>query len=466
MIRNGSPPRRGRRGGDDLDIATEVAEMVEALITGIFALAGWLLRQPALVVPGVVIGGTWWLYGWRAVAVAGGVLVAAGVVWWLAAPGSFARYGWGPLRAAVLRMVLYGPRWPRWARGHHLILFPDETNVPVIPHLRRIVCTRDWDEMRIRMLPGQTPEDYERAAEGLAAARRVARCAVREVRPGIVSVGFQRRDSLRKPVPLPAIPDVPGDQIDLASVPIGQTEFGGQFRLPLLGTHVLGAGETGAGKGSLLWGPIRQVAPAIRDGQVRISMIDPKGGMEAEWGKPLFYRYARDTPEDILELLRHYVDDMGRRKTELRGRVRKVVPSREHPLELLIVDELAAITRYMGDRKMQIEAERLLGLVLTQGRALAHAALAFVQEPTKEAVPMRSLFPHRVGLRLDTPWQTNMILGDGAWLRGAWCDRIPRSTPGVGYIVAEGVREPLRVRGAFTPDDEIQRVAETYALAA
>ena len=50
------------------------------------------------------------------------------------------------------------------------------------------------------------------------------------------------------------------------------------------------AGSTGAGKNSAMWCPLVSIAPAIRDGLVRVSGIDPKG-MELAYGRRIFHRY-------------------------------------------------------------------------------------------------------------------------------------------------------------------------------
>ncbi|MCA1229455.1 hypothetical protein [Saccharopolyspora sp. 6M] len=184
--------------------------------------------------------------------------------------------------------------------------------------------------------------------------------------------------------------------------------------------------------------------------------------MEAEQGSSLYTRYAREEPGEIVDLLTAVVDAMSDRKSALRGRVRTVDPTAEIPLELLIVDELAAVTKYLGDKRAQQEAERLLGILLTQGRALGFVSWAFAQEPTKEIVPMRSLFPYRIALRLDSSSQVNMTLGESAWELGARAETIPRALPGVAYVTEDGVREPSRVRAGYTPDAEIRRVAEVY----
>ncbi len=55
-----------------------------------------------------------------------------------------------------------------------------------------------------------------------------------------------------------------------------------------------------------------------------------------------------------------------------------------------------------------------------------------------------------------------MALGDGAYDAGAYCDAIPRSLPGIAYVLIEGHAEPVRVRAAYVTDDEIQQMARDY----
>ena len=55
-----------------------------------------------------------------------------------------------------------------------------------------------------------------------------------------------------------------------------------------------------------------------------------------------------------------------------------------------------------------------------------------------------------------------MVLGDGARDRGAVCDRIDENQPGVGYVVLDGVREPVRVRSAHVTDDDVRAMAAAY----
>jgi S-DNA-T family DNA segregation ATPase FtsK/SpoIIIE len=84
-----------------------------------------------------------------------------------------------------------------------------------------------------------------------------------------------------------------------------------------------------------------------------------------------------------------------------------------------------------------------------------------VQEPTKDTVPVRELFPRRICLRVAAKTHVAMVLGEHAYDRGAWANRIGESEAGVGYLFGEGVREPLRVRAGWVPDDVIKQL-ETF----
>jgi S-DNA-T family DNA segregation ATPase FtsK/SpoIIIE len=272
-----------------------------------------------------------------------------------------------------------------------------------------------------------------------------------------VSIDYQHRDRLRDVVPCRDLGDlaaVKGEEVDLRRVWSGRTEYGTDWYQPLAGGHTLCAGATGAGKNSVGWAPIVSIAPAIRDGLVRVSGIDPKG-MELAYGRRVFSRYAV-TSRDALALLDDLVEGMEARKREFAGRVRTVPITREHPLELIEFDEIAALIRYVGDRKTREQIIDRVAVLTTQGRALGYTVRGYVQEPTKETVPVRELFPRRICLRVASKSHVAMVLGDQAYDRGAWANRIGESEAGVGYLFGEGVREPLRIRAGWVPDQTIK----------
>ncbi|WP_212804665.1 hypothetical protein [Actinocatenispora sera] len=68
---------------------------------------------------------------------------------------------------------------------------------------------------------------------------------------------------------------------------------------------------------------LRYLAPAIRAGLVKVTGIDPKGGMELSIGRPLFTRYEADRAEAMVALLEAEADHMDCVALELAGNVRK-----------------------------------------------------------------------------------------------------------------------------------------------
>ena len=243
--------------------------------------------------------------------------------------------------------------------------------------------------------------------------------------------------------------------VDLAAVPVGRHEDGDHWTLRLLGTHVLVAGATGAGKGSILWSLFNGTAPAITAGTLEVWALDPKGGMELRPGAPLFTRFEDGSAEQmclVLEQLVGVKDVRARELAHLGVRTHAATPDSPHIL--LVVDELATLTAF-AERSIVRRIEQALGLLLTQGRACGITVLAAVQDPAKDVVVWRDLFPTRIALRLDNPIQVDMVLGEGARDMGATADHISELTPGVAYVRVEGTRAIRRVRASYLTDTDI-----------
>jgi S-DNA-T family DNA segregation ATPase FtsK/SpoIIIE len=248
--------------------------------------------------------------------------------------------------------------------------------------------------------------------------------------------------------------------VRLAQVPVGVSEHGNQWVLPVAGHHILVGGATGAGKGSVLWSLIAGLAPGIKAGLIAVRCLDPKGGMEFGAGAALFDRFAYDS-DSILEVLRDTTATMLARAQRLRGATRCHRPSRAEPHIVLLVDELATLTAY-AERKQRAEVEQLLGLWLAQGRAVGVSVVAAVQDPSKDVVALRQLFPARVGLRMTEATQTTMILSTAVHQAGARCEEIPDATPGVGYVLTEGNTTIQRVRAFHVSDTDIAWLAAHF----
>jgi DNA segregation ATPase FtsK/SpoIIIE, S-DNA-T family len=275
----------------------------------------------------------------------------------------------------------------------------------------------------------------------------------------VVTVDVIRRDTLTASVPALPVPDI----VDLSNVHIGRTELGGRWLLRLLGAHLLIAGVTGSGKGSVLWSLLRGIGPAIRSGLVQVWAVDPKGGMELGPGRAMFTRFGYADYRDMIELLEDAVAVMKERAARLAGVVRQHVPTPSDPLVVVLVDEIANLTAYLPDRELRKRAEAALALLLTQGRAVGVCVVACLQDPRKEVLNFRNLFPVKVALRLDEPSQVDMVLGNGAHDRGALADAIPDTTPGVGYAREDGSTAVIRVRAGHVTDADIAEMAVRYA---
>ncbi|MFE2995330.1 FtsK/SpoIIIE domain-containing protein [Nocardia sp. NPDC059246] len=280
--------------------------------------------------------------------------------------------------------------------------------------------------------------------------------------PARIRLQVRAFDTLAAPVMTPAVVH---NGVDLEAAHVGVREDGLPWLLRILYAHILLAGATGSGKGSVLWSILNALGRAIKAGLVDVWMADPKGGAEFGRGEGrLFVRFTTDA-DTILAMLKEAVGVMDERLARMRAEgIRKLVPSVDEPLILIIIDEAASLSSY-ADRDQQQEFRRLTGLLLSKGRAAAVTVIAALQDPSKETMPNRQLFPVRIGLRLDEPTQNAMVHGQGAKDRGARCDEISELTPGVGYVGEDGTAEFVRVRAFYISDYTADRIVDAYSPA-
>ena len=102
---------------------------------------------------------------------------------------------------------------------------------------------------------------------------------------------------------------------------------------------------------------------------------------------------------------------------------------------------------YQPDRKLRERALAAIATLTTQGRAVGYCVVGALQDPRKDVLTIRNLFPDRIAMRLDEPEQTDMVLGDGSRDRGALADQIstaPDLGAGIAYVRLEGNPDPVR----------------------
>lgn len=368
------------------------------------------------------------------------------------------------LRRAVVGWLLGGRLRRRWAAACHAcrVETPSAGGGGRVPRIRRARRGAAGWHLRLVLSPGLSVDDLQQAAGKLTATLKLREVRIspdldRADRVGLVLV---RREVLGRAVRADLLPAGAAGELD--ALPIGVREDRRAWLLPLRGSHVLIAGATGAGKGSVIWSIIRALAPSIRGGVAEVWACDPKGGMELAFGEPLFARFAV-TAATIADLLEDAVTVMERRTGRLRGVARSHTPTPDDPLIVIIIDEVASLTAYVSDAEVKKRIAVALQLLLSQGRAPGVVVVGALQDPGKDVLPFRDLFPVRVALRLTEPVQINMVLGEGARDRGALCDRVPRGLPGVGYVLVDEDPTPVRVRAGWLTDDDIRTMAAQHA---
>jgi S-DNA-T family DNA segregation ATPase FtsK/SpoIIIE len=434
-------------------------------VGGEFRGIAWLVWHPLFaLVPTALITAAVFV-GALPTVIAVGFLALVVVVWGRLHPPSFDRWAAPTLRATWRRWTTYrGRRWAALLADCGLAQTNHHTGHINAPRVLRVrSATPSLDTLRVRLTRGQDLTLWTGRTEPLADALRAHRVAVARHRPGVLTVVVEREMPFRFPIPAPAIPSS-ADAVDLAALPIGQDEYGHPFTLPVPGRHIAVAGASGSGKSSLIWSPLRAMGPAIRDGLVRVHVIDLKGGAETRRGRPLFHRHAT-TAADAIALLTDVRDEMKARQQHMADHgLRRLDVSTATPLDVVIIDEMAMLTAY-GERADVREALRLLAEILTQGRACLTSVLGYVQEPTKDVVDVRDLFTTRICLGVTAASHVDMILGDGARERGALADEIPGGDDhaGIGYVIDQRSRLPIRFRACLVTDAEIDELVRRCA---
>ena len=427
--------------------------MVVQLVRLICRMLWFALTHPGVDAVAALVAATWLGLSWPGIVGLAVIAVIGLTGLRVIQPSWFARFVAAPVRD-WLRWWFYRRRWT--AAMTLAGLTPDYRGQPMLPVLDRVHRAGAVDLVRVGLVTGQAPTDFEGKSENLAHAFGARLCRVRDLAPGVLLLELVRTDTLADPIA--ALPITA--EVDLAGLPVGRCEDGTPWRLRLAATHVLIAGATGSGKGSVIWSLIRALLPAIASGWVQVWALDPKR-MELSFGRALFHRYACHATA-MVELLEAAVAEMHDRAGQFGGRTRTFTPSTEFPFLVVLVDELAFLTAYQPERDLRKRAEAAIATLTSQGRSVGVCVVGALQDPRKDVISLRNLFSTRIALRLDESDQVDMVLGDGARDRGALADQIsplPWTGAGVGYVRLEASPDPVRVRAAYVTDDDICAMA-------
>ncbi|WP_051462834.1 FtsK/SpoIIIE domain-containing protein [Haloglycomyces albus] len=419
--------------------------------------AAWAARHPGLSV-GLPATGT--AVAAYPTASAGLAAAAVGgmVAWGRAHPPSFDTVVLPWMRSMRRRWLsanFNGLGWKRNLKSCGLTVSHPDTGEVLVPRLVRLKAYSSRIEVAtVKIHKGQTIRQFEDAAETVAAAFDCQRVSIEQVKPRLLKLIFQRSEPFTEVIPAPVMPAEP-EEVDLTSVALGEDEYGQVWTENLAAHHLLVSGASGSGKNSITWAYLRSMAPLIRDGLVRIWMLDPKQ-TELSAGKDLAYAYAGGM-DDVNEVVEAFLEDQSRVQKLLQDKgMRKFEMSTETPLNILIADEIGALMTY-GDRDVTRSFTRASYVMTSQGRASGHLLHGYIQEPDKGTLPSRDLFTLRVCLRATSAAQPDMVLGENMRQRGALADEIPAlpETAGIGFRVSQRSRIPVKIRAAYSDDDDI-----------
>jgi DNA segregation ATPase FtsK/SpoIIIE, S-DNA-T family len=305
--------------------------VVMQLARVLLALVKFLARHAVLDLVLAVEAFAWSVAGWPGPAILTGTVTAALIIWRVRWPATFSRFISSPLRG----------KWRGWHYQRHWLavltiarLVPVYRGQVLVPVLGKVRSTRFTDRVPVRLVSGQAAADFAARAENLAHGFGALLCRVRTARPGFLILEFVRRDALAAIIPALAVPEC----ADLRALAVGRREDGSPWLARLHGTHLLIAGATGAGKGSVLWSLIRAMLGLLQAGLVKILAADPKV-MELAYGRAIFDtcgQYAA-TPEAIVLMLEAAVRDMQARAAKLAGKQRDHTPTLEFPFVVVLV---------------------------------------------------------------------------------------------------------------------------------
>ncbi|MFD8246940.1 hypothetical protein [Nocardia sp. NPDC059691] len=163
----------------------------------------WAVLFPMFSVPIVlaVVAGAF--YGPAAALVVVGVSAAGLTLWRLRRPETFDRWVTRRARTRFLTWHRYQRRWAKLMTACHLSI--DRGDRMFIPRLLGVEIGPVTDRVRVRMLDGHCPADFENRVSHLAHAFGALDCRATITGPGTVELAFRRADSLAETVILPRV---------------------------------------------------------------------------------------------------------------------------------------------------------------------------------------------------------------------------------------------------------------------
>jgi hypothetical protein len=166
-------------------------------------LAQWAVLFPMFSIPLVLACAAGLFWGPVAGVVVVGVSAAGIMLWRLRRPEMFERWVTRRARVRFLTWFRYRRRWAKLMTACHLSI--DRNDRTFIPRLLSADIGIATDRVRVRMLDGHCPADFENRVSHLAHAFGALDCRATIIGPGTVELAFRRSDSLAATVILPRV---------------------------------------------------------------------------------------------------------------------------------------------------------------------------------------------------------------------------------------------------------------------
>lgn len=186
-----------------LDVFDLFGLAVLHMVGYVFLAAWWAVLFPMVSLPlaGALAVGV--LVGWVPGVVVVGVFAAGMVLWRVRSPQTFERWITGRARSRFLTWWRYRRNWVRRMTACGLSMTRGDS--VLIPRLQSVQIGASVDRLRVRMLEGQCPDDYENRVSHLAHTFGARECRAVIVGPGLFELVMRHRDSLAEVITLPGI---------------------------------------------------------------------------------------------------------------------------------------------------------------------------------------------------------------------------------------------------------------------
>ncbi|MBF6351670.1 hypothetical protein IU448_22025 [Nocardia flavorosea] len=173
------------------------------LVTGLATAIHWAILFPPISVPVGLAVAAGVLVGWPSGVAVGVAFAGLLLLWRRARPQQFARWITDRARSRFLTWWRYQRNWARLMKACHLTV-STQTRI-VTPRLAGVEIGKGTDRVRLRMLEGQCPADYENRVETIAHAFNADQCHASIVGPATVELRFRFGDALAETVTVPRV---------------------------------------------------------------------------------------------------------------------------------------------------------------------------------------------------------------------------------------------------------------------